>query len=40
MRASDRGHFTEALLLAEQRSIWESRTDRLEQHLRNQKDDR
>ena len=26
--------------LAEQRSIWESRTDRLEQHLRNQKDDR
>ena len=26
--------------LAEQRSIWESRTDRLEEHLRNAKDDR
>lgn len=26
--------------LAEQRSVWESRTDRLEQHLHNAKDDR
>ena len=32
--------FTEPSRCAEQHSIWETRTDRLEQHLRNQKDDR